>query len=78
MVTLAGFAATSVAGVNPAWAAAAGAAVLGDAGAGPAAHHTAEIWRAADVPFLPFVVALGVVVAAVTGTGWPAPVSGDA
>ena len=67
--TLAGFAVTSLAGVNPAWAAAAGAAVLGVRAL--ARRHTtpAEIWRAAGVPFLAFVVALGIVVAAVTGNG---------
>jgi arsenical pump membrane protein len=67
--TLAGFAAASLAGVNPAWAAAAGAAVLGVRAL--ARRHTtpAAIWRAASVPFLAFVLALGIVVAAVTGNG---------
>jgi arsenical pump membrane protein len=67
--TLAGFGATSLAGINPAWAAAAGAAVLG--GRALARRHTtlADLWRAAGVPFLAFVVSLGIVVAAVTGNG---------
>ena len=67
--TLAGFAATSLAGINPAWAAAAGAAVLGVRAL--VRRHTtpAEIWRAAGVPFLAFVLALGIVVAAVTENG---------
>jgi arsenical pump membrane protein len=67
--TLAGFVVTSLAGINPAWAAAAGAAVLGVRAL--ARRHTtpAEICRAAGVPFLAFVLALGIVVAAVTGNG---------
>ena len=67
--TLVGFAATSLAGINPAWAAAAGAAVLGVRALRPPAQTPAELWRAAGVPFLTFVLALGVVVAAVTGNG---------
>jgi arsenical pump membrane protein len=68
-LTLAGFAATSLAGANPAWAAAAGAAVLGIRAL--ARRHTtpAEVWQAAGVPFLAFVLALGIVVAAVTENG---------
>jgi arsenical pump membrane protein len=67
--TLAGFAATSLAGISPAWAAAAGATVLGVRAL--ARRHTtpAAIWRSASVPFLAFVLALGIVVAAVTGNG---------
>jgi arsenical pump membrane protein len=67
--TLAGFAAASLAGINPAWAAAAGAAVLGVRAL--ARRHTTPpaMLRAASVPFLAFVLALGVVVAAVTGNG---------
>jgi arsenical pump membrane protein len=72
--TLAGFAAASLAGLNPAWAAAAGSAVLGVRAL--ARRHTtpAAIWRAAGVPFLAFVLALGVVVAAVTSNGLGAAV----
>jgi arsenical pump membrane protein len=67
--TLAGFAATSLAGVNPAWAAAAGAGVLGIRAL--ARRHTtpAGVWRAAGVPFLAFVLALGIVVVGVTSNG---------
>ena len=67
--TLAGFAVTSLAGVNPAWAAAAGAAVLGVRAL--VRRHTtpAAVWRAAGVPFLAFVLALGIVVAGVTENG---------
>ena len=67
--TLVGFAATSLAGINPAWAAAAGAAVLGVRAL--ARRHTtpAAVWRAAGVPFLAFVLALGIVVTGVTENG---------
>jgi arsenical pump membrane protein len=68
-LTLAGFAVTSLAGINPAWAAAAGATVLGVRGLARRRTSPAEIWRAAGVPFLAFVLALGIVVAAVTGNG---------
>ncbi|HTS96377.1 MAG TPA: SLC13 family permease [Streptosporangiaceae bacterium] len=67
--TLAGFAATSLAGINPAWAAAAGALALAARALLRRGTTPREIWRAADVPFLLFVLALGVVVAAVTGNG---------
>jgi arsenical pump membrane protein len=68
-LTLAGFAVASMAGLNPAWAAAAGAAVLGVRAL--ARRHTTPtaIWRAAGVPFLAFVLGLGIVVAAVTSNG---------
>jgi arsenical pump membrane protein len=67
--TLAGFVVASLAGINPAWAAAAGAAVL--AVRALARRHTSlgGIGRAAGIPFLLFVLALGLVVAAVTGNG---------
>ncbi len=67
--TLAGFVVTSLAGINPAWAAAAGAAVLAVRALARRDTSPAGIWRAADVPFLAFVLALGIVVAAVTGNG---------
>ena len=67
--TLAGFAVTSLAGINPAWAAAAGAAVLAVRALTRRDTSPAAIWRAADVPFLAFVLALGIVVAAVTQNG---------
>lgn len=67
--TLAGFVVTSAVGVNPAWAAAAGALVL-------AVHATASrktgvvaMARSSDIPFLIFVLALGVVVRAVIDNG---------
>ena len=67
--TLAGFVLTSAVGVSPAWAAAAGAAVL--AGRALAQRRTTPvaIIRAANVPFLFFVLGLGIVVRAVTGNG---------
>ncbi len=67
--TLAGFVVTSAVGVNPAWAATAGAAVL--AGRALAQRRTtpAAIARAANIPFLLFAVALGIVVAAVVDNG---------
>ncbi|WP_030197307.1 SLC13 family permease [Streptomyces sp. NRRL S-87] len=67
--TLAGFAVASATGVDPAWAAAAGAAVL--AVRALARRHTTPlaIVRSASVPFLAFVLALGVVVRAVVDNG---------
>ena len=67
--TLAGFVLTSAVGLNPAWAALAGAVVL--AGRALAQRRTtpAGIIRAANVPFLLFVLGLGIVVRAVTGNG---------
>ena len=69
VLTLAGFVVTSLAGINPAWAAAAGAAVL--AIRVLVRQHTtpAAVWRAAGVPFLAFVLALGIVVTGVTENG---------
>jgi arsenical pump membrane protein len=67
--TLAAFAAASLAGINPAWVAAAGAAVLGARALARRRTSVAAIWRAADLPFLAFVLGLGLVVAAVTGNG---------
>ncbi|WP_189596903.1 SLC13 family permease [Streptomyces pilosus] len=67
--TLAGFAVASAAGIDPAWAAAAGATVL--AVRALARRHTTPvaIVRSADLPFLAFVLALGVVVRAVLDHG---------
>ncbi|GHC78331.1 arsenic transport integral membrane protein ArsB [Streptomyces flavofungini] len=67
--TLGGFAVASAAGVDPAWAAAAGAAVM--AVRALARRHTtpAAIVRSAGLPFLAFVLALGVVVRAVIDNG---------
>ncbi|MGX1133773.1 arsenical pump membrane protein [Streptomyces glaucescens] len=67
--TLAGFGVASVVGVDPAWAAAAGATVL--AVRALARRHTtpAALVRSAALPFLAFVLALGVVVRAVVDNG---------
>jgi arsenical pump membrane protein len=69
VLTLAGFVVASAAGVSPAWAALAGAAVL--AGRALARKRTTplSLLRAADVPFGLFVLGLGVVVAAVVDNG---------
>ncbi|MGA9375055.1 MAG: SLC13 family permease [Mycobacterium sp.] len=68
-LTLAGFAVTSLLGLSPAWAALAGALVLGLRAL--AMHQTSvtKIVVAADIPFLAFVLCLGVVVAAVMNNG---------
>jgi arsenical pump membrane protein len=67
--TLAGFVLTSAFGLNPAWAALAGASVL--AVRALAQHRTtvATVLRAAALPFLAFVLALGIVVRAVVDNG---------
>ncbi|MEV6210692.1 arsenic transporter [Kitasatospora sp. NPDC051914] len=67
--TLAGFVLTSVIGIDPAWAALAGALVLGIRAL--ARHRTTPraVLRSASVPFLAFVLALGVVVRAVVDNG---------
>ncbi len=67
--TLAGFAATSLAGIDPVWAAAAGATALGVRALARRRTTLTSIVRSAGIPFLAFVLALGVVVAAVTGNG---------
>jgi arsenical pump membrane protein len=68
-LTLAGFAVTSLFGVSPAWAALAGAVVLGVHGLVRGRSTVAGIADALDVPFLAFVLCLGVVVAAVMRNG---------
>jgi arsenical pump membrane protein len=68
-LTLAGFAAASAAGLNPAWAAFAGAAVLAVRALARRRVTAVALARAADVPFLLFVLALGIVVEAVVGNG---------
>jgi arsenical pump membrane protein len=67
--TLAGFVLTSAVGVNPAWAALAGAAVLAARALVQRRTTPAVIVRAANVPFLSFVLALGIVVAGVVDNG---------
>lgn len=61
-LTLAGFAITSLLGVPPAWAAFAGAAVLAVHGLALRRTTVTGIVRAVNLPFLTFVLALGVVV----------------
>ncbi len=67
--TLVGFVVTSAIGVNPAWAAFAGAAVLGVRALTRRRTTPAAIVRSAALPFLAFVLALGVVVRAVVDNG---------
>jgi arsenical pump membrane protein len=68
-LTLAGFAGASAAGVNPAWAAFAGAAVLAARALARRTVAPLALLRAADPPFLLFVLGLGIVVKAVTDNG---------
>ena len=68
-LTLAGFAGASAAGVNPAWAAFAGAAVLAARALARRRVTPVALVRAADLPFLLFVLGLGIVVKAVTDNG---------
>jgi arsenical pump membrane protein len=68
-VTLAGFVIASAAGVNPAWAALGGAVILGARALAQRRSSVAGLALAADVPFLAFVLCLGIVVQAVTNNG---------
>ncbi|PQE01308.1 arsenic transporter [Mycobacterium sp. EPG1] len=68
-LTLAGFAVTSLLGHSPAWAALAGAVVLGVRALATRRTTVAKIAAALDVPFLAFVLCLGVVVDAVMRNG---------
>jgi arsenical pump membrane protein len=68
-LTLAGFAGASAAGVNPAWAAFAGAAVLAARALARRKVAPVALAKAADLPFLLFVLGLGIVVMAVTDNG---------
>jgi arsenical pump membrane protein len=68
-LTLAGFAFSSALGVSPAWAAAAGAVVLGARALAQRRTSLVDIGRAVSLPFLVFVLALGVVVRAVVDNG---------
>ncbi|WP_406864831.1 SLC13 family permease [Streptomyces sp. HUAS MG47] len=67
--TLAGFAVASALGVDPAWAAAAGATVMAVRALARRRTTAAAIVRSAALPFLAFVLALGVVVRAVVDNG---------
>lgn len=68
-LTLIGFAVTSLLGLSPAWAALAGAVVLGVRALARRDTTVTKIADALDVPFLAFVLCLGVVVAAVMVNG---------
>jgi arsenical pump membrane protein len=68
-LTLAGFVAASAAGVNPAWAAFAGAAVLAVRALARRRVKPVALVRAADPAFLVFVLGLGIVVKAVVANG---------
>ncbi|GAA2349674.1 arsenic transporter [Streptomyces carpaticus] len=68
-LTLAGFAVTSLLGLDPAWAAAGGALVLAVRALTARRTSVPVLVRAVNVPFLLFVLALGVVVAAVVDHG---------
>jgi arsenical pump membrane protein len=67
--TLGGFVLASAAGANPAWAALGGALVLAVRALTRGEATAASIARSADVPFLLFVLALGVVVTALADNG---------
>ena len=68
-LTLAGFAVTSFAGLSPAWAALAGAVVLGVRSLAQRRSTIGGIAHSLNVPFLLFVLALAVVVKAVMVNG---------
>lgn len=68
-LTLAGFAGASLLGVAPAWAALAGVAVLGVRGLMRGGSTLTGVAKSANVPFLAFVLCLGVVVTAVMTHG---------
>ncbi|WP_370366340.1 SLC13 family permease [Catenulispora sp. GP43] len=67
--TLAGFAVTSLAGLNPAWAALAGVLILGTRALVRRRATVGELVSSASPFFCAFVLALGVVVKAATGSG---------
>jgi arsenical pump membrane protein len=69
LATLAGFVLTSLTGLNPAWAAAAGAVVLAAGSQIRGQDRPAGLVRAASIPFLLFVLGLGIVVEAVVRNG---------
>lgn len=68
-LTLLGFAATSLLGFSPAWAALAGALVLGVRALATRRTTVTKIVAALDIPFLAFVLCLAVVVVAVMNNG---------
>ena len=67
--TLAGFVLASAVGIDPAWAALAGASVLAVRALARRRTTPVALVRAASVPFLAFVLALGIVVQAVVDNG---------
>jgi arsenical pump membrane protein len=67
--TLVGFVVTSTLGVNPAWAAAGGAGLLGARALVRRRTTSTAVIRAAAIPFLLFVLALGIVVQAAVDNG---------
>jgi arsenical pump membrane protein len=69
VATLAGFTVTSFAGINPAWAAFGGALALAIRALARRDTSMAGIIRAAAIPFLLFVLGLGLVVRALVGNG---------
>ena len=69
VATLAGFAVTSLVGVNPAWAAFGGALTLAVRALARRETSVAGLVRAAGIPFLLFVLGLGLVVRALVGNG---------
>jgi len=74
--TLAGLVFASLAGVNPAWAAGAGAVVLAGWALGRGSDTAAGLLRAASLPFLLFVLGLGIVVEAVVRNGLGRAIAG--
>ncbi|WP_411293720.1 SLC13 family permease [Streptomyces kunmingensis] len=68
-LTLAGFVVTSFAGIEPLWAALAGALVLGARSLARRRSTPGELVKALNLPFCLFVLALGIVVRAVADNG---------
>ncbi|WP_197288205.1 SLC13 family permease [Nocardia sp. NRRL S-836] len=69
VATLAGFVVTSAIGVDPAWAATAGTAVLAVRALAGRRTTAGKIAKSVSVPFLAFVLALGIIVKAVVDNG---------
>jgi arsenical pump membrane protein len=69
VLTLLGFAGASLVGLSPAWAALAGAVLLGARALAQRRTSVAAMWKAVGLPFLVFVLALGLVVRAVVDNG---------
>ncbi|MGW6937088.1 SLC13 family permease [Lentzea sp. NPDC054927] len=68
-LTLVGFVVASATGVDPAWAACGGALVMAGRALGRRRATVGKVVRAASVPFLAFVLGLGLVVRAVVDNG---------